>query len=242
MDDCLTRRGGPIVINTVALADHAACETQPTVCDQVNHLLAARIATECALRSVPLIHIGTDGLFGQGTLETAPRYFVPTDEVVPINAYARSKAAAEASLRATNWGHILRLSFVGPDAGTRRGLIRFVADRVRAGDAEISGYSDNWFTPVHVEDVAAAVVAIAKDCPPGFSIRHVASWPAMTKCEYVSRLIEGIGAPVVVRPVERQNRPGAAHAPVDQTLRSADPIAADRVVARSVRDLNEMIG
>jgi dTDP-4-dehydrorhamnose reductase len=233
------RARGPVaVVNTVAIADHAACERDPAACERVNHLLARDVAVTCAARDVPLIHISTDGLFGQGTVAEAPAYFDVADPTSAANAYARAKRAAERALERIGWGHVLRLSFVGSDNGTGRGLLRFLADRVRAGTSAIDGFSDNWFTPVHVDDVADAVFAHA--AKGGFSLEHVASYPALTKYDFLRGVLAAGNEDLRVVPIERPAA-NSAPTPVDQSLGSARPVELQSVIERSAGDLRNLI-
>jgi dTDP-4-dehydrorhamnose reductase len=237
--DALRPAGLLGVVNTIAIADHHACELDPASCDRVNHVLALEIATACAARGIPLVHVSTDGLFGQGTLQTAPAYYTPAERTVEINEYARSKRAAEVALERLGWGHVVRLSFVGPDNGTRRGLLRFIADRVKAGASEIEGYADNWFTPLHVRHVAEAIIDQFEGRRPGYSLQHAASYPALTKYEYVKALVERCGCAIAVAPVERRRL--ASTSPVDQSLAAVAAVPLESVLDWSVRDLRALL-
>ena len=237
--DQLHARAPVAVINTVAIADRAVCDRDPSACDRVNHVIARDVGVVCAARNVPLIHISTDGLFGQGTVASAPAYFGAGDRIVELNAYASSKHAAEMALERLGWGHVLRLSFVGPDNGTGRGLLRFMADRVRSGGTTIDGYVDNWFTPVHVRDVADLIAELVDGRTGGFTLRHMASHPALTKYDYLKVVLEAAGIPMDVVPIERQ---GTSHAIlVDQSLASDRPVPLASVIDRSVHDLKDLL-
>jgi len=238
LDEALAR--GPVaVVNTVAIADHAQCEADPVACDRVNHALARDVAATARERAVPLVHVSTDGLFGQGTLQNAPAYFDLDAETEASNAYARSKRAAERALEALDWGCALRLSFVGPDNGSGRGLVRFVADRVRSGARDIDGYVDTWFTPVHVRDVADAVAEALERPARGFALRHVASYPAMTKFDFLEAVVRGAGLDIAVVPAARHGSNPLA--PVDQSLAATNPVPRRRVIDASVRDVADLL-
>ncbi len=238
VDQALAR--GPVaVVNTVAIAVHAQCETDPVACDRVNHLLARDVGAACRERAVPLVHVSTDGLFGQGTPQTAPGYFGVGDATFARNAYARSKRAAEQALELLDWGHVLRLSFVGPDNGTRRGLVRFMADRARSGARDIDGYVDTWFTPVHVRDVARVISGRVERPVRGFELEHVASYPAMTKYDYLKAVLAGAGVDIEVVPVARDG--AGALQPADQSLAAPDPVSKQSVIDASVRDVMDLL-
>ncbi len=238
LDDVLAREPA-LVVNAAAIADIARCESDPAEAEAVNHTLAREIGSICAARRVPLVHISTDGLFGQGTAAGAPAYFRVDDPTHEINVYARTKRSAERALERLGWGDVLRLSFVGPDNGTGRGLVRYLADCALNIRPEAPGFIDNWFTPVHVDDVADAIAARAADPPQGFAIRHLASAPALTKFDYLQRVlrISAIGLRVV--PVIGRTPGGTA--PFDQSLFAEAPVPIDRVIAASANDLRAML-
>jgi dTDP-4-dehydrorhamnose reductase len=228
-----------LVVNTIAIADIARCEADPVAADDVNHAIARDVAAACAQRRVPLVHVSTDGLFGHGTSAGAPAYFRPSDPTHEINVYARSKRHAERALERLDWGAVLRLSFVGPDNGTGRGLIRYLADCARNIRPEAPGFIDNWFTPVHVDDVADAIAAIAGHPASGFTIRHIASYPAMTKFDYLQHVLRASAIGLRVVPVIGRTPGGTA--PYDQSLAADAPIPIERVIAASANDLRSML-
>ncbi len=238
VDQALLR--GPVaVVNAVAIAVHAQCEADTVACDRVNHILARDIAAACRERAVPLVHVSTDGLFGQGTPETAPGYYGVGDATFACNAYARSKLAAERALEVLDWGHVIRLSFVGPDNGTGRGLVRFMADRARSGARDVDGYVDTWFTPVHVRDVARAVIERVERPARGFALEHLASYPAMTKYDFLKAVLTGAGVGIEVVPVARHG--SGSLQPADQSLAARNPVSRKSVIDESVRDLADLL-
>lgn len=92
-----------VIINTAAYSDVEGAELDPENALRRNKLGSAALAAEAARIGIPIIHLSTVYVFdGQ---KASP--YVETDAVAPINAYGRSKAAAEAAVTDANPKHII---------------------------------------------------------------------------------------------------------------------------------------
>lgn len=233
------RANGPVsVINAIAVTDHARCEVDVENAMRVNAEGTARIAKVCRENQVPLVHISTDGLFPSTHPGGAPHYWSLTDPPQPVSAYGRSKLAGEQALAELSWGHAVRMSFVGPSLGTGRGLIAYLARRLKSG-ANVEGFIDSWFTPAPIQSVVERLLKLAVTASGGHSIRQWGSAPAITKHDYLSRVAVAAGFTPRMIPVRRADLPGAESVQLDQSLRCEDPWTADELIALGAQALRE---
>ncbi len=233
------RAAGPVaVINAAALTDHAHCEVDVESAMRVNARSVGEAATLCRDAGVPLIHISTDGLFSGGHPDGAPHYWSLAEPTNPVSAYGKSKLAGERALAELGWGHAVRMSFVGPSRGTGRGLIAFLARRLKAG-ANVEGFVDVWFTPAPIQSAAARLLKLARDANGGHSIRQWGSAPAITKHDYLSRVAVAAGFAPSMIPVRRADLPDADSVQLDQSLTCEDPWTADELIELGAQGLRE---
>jgi len=117
---------------------------------------SANVAAAAAGRGARLIHLSTDLVFDG----RAGRPYTEDDVVNPLLEYGRSKAAAE---RAVAGRHpdatIVRTSLIYGGAGLS-GHERRILDVVD-GRADLAFFTDELRCPVHVSDLAGAVLALA---------------------------------------------------------------------------------
>jgi dTDP-4-dehydrorhamnose reductase len=138
-----------VVINTAAISQPAVCERDEETTNKTN---VPKFLVH-ALENTPtlLIHISTDQVF-DGTSANSSE----STPANPINAYGRSKLAAEKYiLRSQCSSVILRSSIlVGPEVpGVQRPLfVQFIRDQLQ-GKKETSYLSDEWRNPIYVKDV-----------------------------------------------------------------------------------------
>jgi dTDP-4-dehydrorhamnose reductase len=117
---------------------------------------AANVAAATAARGARLIHVSTDLVFDG----RAGRPYTETDEPNPLLEYGRSKAAAEAAVAERHpAAAIVRTSLIYGGEGLS-GHERRVLDVVD-GRADLAFFTDELRCPVHVTDLADALLALA---------------------------------------------------------------------------------
>jgi dTDP-4-dehydrorhamnose reductase len=132
------------------MADLDQCEQHP----EWAHLLNAELPREVALRAkawgARLIHISTDAIFDGQAKE-----YREDDEPSPQNVYARTKLAGEnAVLDAYPEALVARVNFFGWSRTGQRSLAEFFYNKLRAGDNDLKGFTDAFFCPLLVTDLA----------------------------------------------------------------------------------------
>lgn len=226
------------VVNCVAIAELAACVADPAAARKANVEVAVDAARYCKEGNTTFVHISTDGLFPNEAPGEPPRYWSLQSAPAPVNEYGRTKLDAETALRDLGWGHVIRMSFVGPSEGTGRGLIAFLARQLKQPDRSVPGFADNWFSPVHVDAFAKRLGSLLAATNGGYSIRQWGSYPALTKYDYLERVarVAGFAPRMVVR------KRGSEGAPLDQSLDCEDPWRTDEMVALSATSLKQELG
>ncbi|MEV5327705.1 sugar nucleotide-binding protein [Nonomuraea sp. NPDC052634] len=135
---------------------------------------AANVAAAVAASGGRLVHVSSDAVFSGD----APSY----DETClpdPVNPYGAAKAAAETAVRALVPGAaIVRTSLiVGHGASAHEAFVRSLA----TGSATGVLFTDDVRCPVHVSDLAAALLEIAERGLPG--VHHAAGDQALSRYE-----------------------------------------------------------
>lgn len=141
-----------IVLLAGGMCNVDGCELEPTRSHAVNVAGTAAVADVARQTGALVVFFSTDHVF-----DGARESYGEEDDVSPMNVYSRSKAEAEAALRAAlpDRHLILRTSSVyGVDRYRRNFVIRFV-DSLTAG-RPVTVPDDQWGSPTHTEDLARA--------------------------------------------------------------------------------------
>ena len=138
---------------------------------------ARNVAAAAAAAGARLVHLSTDVVFGGD----AGRPYVEADRPDPLTAYGRSKAAAEDAVRGAHPGAaVVRTSLIyGGDVPSTHE--RAVLDALN-GDSGMEFFTDEIRCPVHVGDLAAALLELAQLRMAG--PLHVAGPDAVSRHEF----------------------------------------------------------
>ncbi|MFI7041994.1 SDR family oxidoreductase [Microbispora rosea] len=135
---------------------------------------AAHVAVAAAAIGARLVHVSSDAVFS-GKAITYAEDSVPD----PATPYGTAKAAAEAAVQAiTPTGVIARTSLIIGDGGSpHEGMVHALA----SGGTRGVLFTDDVRCPVHVRDLAAAVLELARSDRAG--VHHVAGADAVSRYE-----------------------------------------------------------
>jgi dTDP-4-dehydrorhamnose reductase len=123
---------------------------------------SAHVAEAASARGVRLIHLSTDLVFDG----RAGRPYTEDDAANPLLAYGRAKAAAEAAVAERHpQASIVRTSLIYGGEGLS-GHERRILD-VADGRADLAFFTDELRCPVHVADLAGALLELTDAAPAG---------------------------------------------------------------------------
>jgi dTDP-4-dehydrorhamnose reductase len=115
---------------------------------------AAHVAVAAAVEDVRLIHLSSDAIFSGSEVE-----YDETALPDPVYRYGAAKAAAETAVRAIHpAAAVVRTSLI---VGHGRGGHEILTHRLISGQAEGVLFTDQIRKPVHVDDLADAVLELA---------------------------------------------------------------------------------
>ncbi|GAA2131648.1 sugar nucleotide-binding protein [Streptomyces synnematoformans] len=187
---------------------------------------AGRLAMAAARREARLVHVSSDAVFS-GTQVTYDECATPD----PITAYGAAKAAAETAIRLVNPAAlVIRTSLIVGYGYSRHE--KFVHD-VAAGRAAGPLFTDDIRCPVHVSDLAAAILELAPSEQSG--IRHVAGQDAVSRHELGLLIARRDGLNATAIPAGRRAGTGVPGA-LDVRLDSGTALRTLRIRVRGARE------
>jgi dTDP-4-dehydrorhamnose reductase len=173
------------VVHLAALADVDACERDPAAAWRANVLAVSALAAACTAggRRVPLVVASTDQVYdGQGAQGE--------DAVAPRNVYALTKLAGELAA-APAGATVLRLNFFGPSAVPGRPSFSDWLAGAFAARRPITLFTDVLFSPLHLDSVCAAVIAVL--ARPRAGVYNLGSRDGMSKRDFAHRVAAALG-------------------------------------------------
>lgn len=144
-----------LVINASAYTAVDQAESESEIAFAVNRDGPAYLASACADKGIPFIHLSTDYVF-DGSKKSP---YVETDPVSPLGVYGKSKAAGETKTRELLHEHIiLRTAWLYGVSGKN-----FVTTMLRLGKEQerVRVVNDQYGCPTYAGDLAEATLNIA---------------------------------------------------------------------------------
>lgn len=191
-----------VIVNCAAYNAVDDAEDDAVAALAVNTFGVRSLARAAAAVDAVLVHYGTDFVFDG--IASGP--YREEDEPNPQSVYGASKLLGEWFAQGARH-YVLRVeSLFGsgvrwPDAGGRRagGSLDRMASALLAG-CEVRAFVDRVVSPSHVEDVAAATVALVR-ASPAFGVYHCVGSGHATWFEVAVALAEELGVEPAVRGV-----------------------------------------
>ncbi|MFC4562184.1 SDR family oxidoreductase [Nocardiopsis mangrovi] len=187
---------------------------------------AAHVGITAAAVGARLVHVSSDAVFSG----TAVRY----DETAapdPVTPYGAAKAAAETAIKAVSPAAVIaRTSLIIGDGGSsheRR------VHALAAGEAAGALFTDDVRCPVHVRDLAAALVELASSDHAG--VHHVAGADAVSRYDLGILIARRDGLDPAVLPFARKSDTGLP-GPLDVRLDCTATRARLRTTLRGARE------
>lgn len=146
---------------------------------QVTAWGAARLASRSHAVGARLVQVSSDALFAG-----RPSPYVESDDPSPITPYGAAKAAAEVAVASIDPAAVIARSSLIISSGGSSQPERFVHELAAGGEGFL--FTDEYRCPVHVADLAAALVELATTDRCG--IHHLGGADAVSRLE-LGRLI-----------------------------------------------------
>jgi len=210
----LVRKLAPeVVIHTAGWSRTADCENQPEKAVRINTRAVQILAEESDRRKARLVFLSTDMVF-----DGEKGDYRESDPVNPVNHYGRTKAMAEAFLLGKGGNVVIArvaLCYGKPAAGGHS-FSQTILRKLKTGEP-MKLFTDQFRTPVLVNDLAAALLELAVSDFTG--ILHLGGSERVDRYTFGCRLAEIRGLPRdLLKPVSMSDYPAAAPAPRDVSM------------------------
>jgi dTDP-4-dehydrorhamnose reductase len=207
-----------LVVNCAAFHNVPLCEEQPEQAFRVNCIAVRDLANACREANARLFTFSSDYVFGGDRRSPYGEDDLPG----PLQVYGISRLAGEHAALAAAPGHavVIRTCGLYGESGARSKGGNFVDGRVadaRAGKT-IEMASEQVVAPTSTADLSRAVFALAglPALEPG--IYHLVNEGQCSWYELTVAIVEILGLPGRVVPVDRQGRTGTMRRPLYSVL------------------------
>lgn len=143
-----------VIINTAAYTDVEGAEDNEALAMAVNGDAVRELARISQRRGIKLIHISTDYVFGGDATRRTP--YNESDEVAPISAYGRTKAAGEMAV-VRYGGVVIRTAWLYSPWGKN---FMLTISRIASEHEEISVVDDQRGTPTSAVGLAQNIATL----------------------------------------------------------------------------------
>lgn len=208
------------IINAAAYTQVDQAETEPGICQAVNHHAVAVMAEEARKLDIRLISYSTDYVF-DGT-KTAP--YTEDDPVNPLNVYGLSKYQGEQAIMASGCRHlILRASWLySPGASN---FMTKILDAAKT-QPTLRVVSDQLGNPTQSGDLARATWHLIQKRPDLDGLYHCVTQGTASRYDWALKIIELAGLQNEVIAAKTSDFPAAAMRPLNSQL-SCDKLFKD---------------
>lgn len=172
-----------IVINTAAMTNVDACESDREACWKLNVDAVSYLIQSCEKHQSHLIHISTDFIFDG---KNGP--YSEEDKANPLSYYGKSKLASEQLVEKanTNWAILRTVLVYGIVEDMSRSNIVLWAKGALEKKQNLKIVNDQFRTPTLAEDLASACVLVAEKGAKG--IYNISGKDFMSIYELVKRV------------------------------------------------------
>lgn len=201
-----------LLIHCAAYTNVDGCARDPELAYRVNGLGTQNVALVCQQFGVEMVHLSTNEVFsGQ-----EPGGYAEWMARQPVNAYGRSKAAAEAHVQnILNRYYIVRTAWLYAPGG--RNFIHAILNRARE-TGQVRVVTDEIGNPTYVHDLAAAITRLIETHQ--YGIYHFVNSGACSRWQFANEILRLAGltevtnTPILSKEFTRPSTPppfGALH-------------------------------
>lgn len=194
-----------LIIHPAAYTNVDGCAKDPDYAYKVNGLGTQNVALACQKFNVEMVHISSNEVFA-GDNPAGYEEWMPRN---PMNAYGRSKAAAEAHVQnLLNRYYIVRPAWLYAPQG--RNFIHAILERARQ-TGQLRVVTDEIGNPTYTQDVAKAIAQLIET--EQYGIYHFVNHGSCSRWEFaneilrLARLTEVINTPILGKEFKRPSTP-----------------------------------
>jgi dTDP-4-dehydrorhamnose reductase len=219
-----------VVVHTVGMSSVDTCESDPGLAQELNVDAAQVVARAARAAGARLVHVSTDHLF-----DGERAYRREDDPLAPMNAYAKTKAEAEAVvLREHPEALVVRTNFYGWGTSVRMSFSDWILRALHAGEP-LTMFTDVYFSPLFVDDLTDATFTLLERGVGG--VVNVAGGERLSKYEFAMCTAEVFDLPAgKVRATSVERAALRAQRPKDMSLDVTRAVAALGRPMPSARD------
>jgi dTDP-4-dehydrorhamnose reductase len=209
-----------VVVNAAAYTAVDAAEDDPKAAFAANCSGPDHLASLCAARGIPIIHLSTDYVF-DGRKQGA---YVESDAPNPMSVYGRSKLDGEEAVRRVQPRHIiLRTSWIYGVHG--RNFVKAILRRAVMHE-QLRVVNDQYGCPTAAEDIARGVLTILRQIEDGDDVPwgtyHIAGADVVSWFKF-ARAAVALATPVIgptpdVLPISTAEYSARARRPANSVL------------------------
>jgi len=211
IEGALEETAPEMVINTAAYNKVDQAESSPEAAYTINALGPRNLALHCQKKSIRLMHISTDYVFGLANDRRSA--YTELDAPGPLSVYGQSKLAGEYFVRAICPQHfVVRTCGLYGNAG-KTGNGNFVETMLRLGKErdELSIINDQHCTPTSTLDLSTALTRLIQTNE--FGLYHATNQGQMTWFEFAQTIFDLAGLNVKTTAITTEQFNAAAERP-----------------------------
>lgn len=185
IDRAIATRNPDVVINTAAFTKVDRAEKNPAIAFAVNADAVGKLAQQCHIKKIPLIHLSTDYVFDGRGLDPYPETCHPN----PLNQYGLSKWQGEQAIvqRCESYV-ILRVSSVFSAYG--HNFVKTILQLASQQD-QLTLVTDQIHAPTAATSIARVLVEIILALPmKPWGIFHYCDKPATTWYDFAHHIVD----------------------------------------------------
>ena len=194
-----------LVIHCAAYTDVDGCARDPERAYRVNTFGTQNVALACRAAGAALVHISTNEVFAGDEPGGYDEWLPPA----PRNPYGRSKAAAEAHVRALlNRAYIVRTAWLYAPGG--RNFIHAILRRARE-TGEVRVVTDEVGNPTYAADLAEAIARLIETGQ--YGVYHFVNSGACSRWAFANEILRQAGVAARNVPILSSAYPRASTPP-----------------------------
>lgn len=194
-----------VVIHCAAYTNVDGCAQDPEMAYRANGLGTQNVALACLEFDAEMVHVSTNEVFAGDRLDGYEEWM----SINPVNAYGRSKAAAEFHVR-----HILPRHYIARTAWlyapSGRNFIHAILNRAR-NTGELRVVVDEIGNPTYVNDLAAAIAQLIETHQ--YGTYHFVNSGAVSRWAFANEILRQAGlnntvnTPILSKEFKRTSTP-----------------------------------